>query len=137
LGHEWNAAIYSRALNEKGCPSCAKYGYSPNEDGYLYFLNHPDWDLLQIGISNDISRRLTKHKWAGWEVLEVRGPMDGLLAQGWETSILEMLKKRGAKLATDNVAGKFDGYTEAWMQSSLPVKSIKELMRMVEEDEQK
>ncbi len=47
-----------------------------------------------------------------------------------------MLKKRGAKLAPENVAGKFDGYTEAWMQSSLPVKSIRELMRMVEEVEE-
>jgi len=47
-----------------------------------------------------------------------------------------MLKKRDANLAPDDVAGKFTGYTESWMQSSLPVKSIKELMRMVEEDEE-
>jgi len=136
LGHEWDASVKHRALNERGCPSCAKYGYSPNEDGYLYFLAHSNWEMLQIGITNFPDQRLESHKHLGWEVIELRGPMDGLLTRGWETSILQMLKKRGAKLAPDDVAGKFDGYTEAWMQSSLPVKSIKELMRMVEEMEE-
>ncbi len=136
LGHRWDAIVASRASGQKsGCPSCAKFGFDPNEDGYLYFLSHPDWEMLQIGITNSPEDRLNDHKRLGWEILEVRGPMDGLLTRGWETSILQMLKKRGAKLAPDHVAGKFSGYTEAWVESSFPIKSIKELMRMVETDE--
>jgi hypothetical protein len=137
VGHQWDATVNNRVLNESGCPSCASFGFDPNGDGYPYFITHPDWAMLQIGITNFPEHRLKDHKHLGWEVLEVRGPMDGLLTRGWETSILQMLKKRGAKLAPDDVAGKFSSYTEAWIQSSLPVISIKELMRMVEEDEQK
>jgi len=44
--------------------------------------------MLQIGITNFPDDRLGTHKHLGWEVLEVRGPMDGLLARNWETSIL-------------------------------------------------
>jgi hypothetical protein len=61
--------------------------------------------------------------------------MDGLIAQEWETSILQMLKRNGAELANDDVAGKFNGYTEAWMASSFPADSLKDLMKRVQDDE--
>ena len=70
-------------------------------------------------------------------MLEVRGPMDGLLTQQWETAILRMLKAKGADLSNSTVAGKFEGYSEAWSKSTFPVKSIKELMRLTEEFEEK
>jgi len=72
---------------------------------------------------------------SGWELLEIRGPMDGLLAYEWEQSILKLLRKKGADLGNSTVAGTFDGYTESWVASSFPVKSIKELMQLVQEDE--
>ena len=37
----------------------------------------------------------------------------------------------------DKIAGKFDGYTEAWSKSTFEVKSIKELMKLTEEYEDK
>jgi hypothetical protein len=48
-----------------------------------------------------------------WDVLEIRGPMDGHLTQQWETAILRMLKAKGADLSNSKIAGKFDGYSEA------------------------
>ena len=71
----------------------------------------------------------------GWEALEIRGPMDGYLTRDWETSILRMLKKSGAALAAEEVAGKFDGYTEAWIEETFPVRSLRELMNFVEDSE--
>jgi hypothetical protein len=91
--------------------------------------------MLQIGITNIPDDRLNDHRKLGWEVLEIRGPMDGLLTQQWETAILRMLKAKGADLSNKEIAGKFDGYSEAWSQSTFPVKSIKELMRLTEEFE--
>ena len=91
--------------------------------------------MLQIGITNVPEKRLQTHKKLGWEVIELRGPMDGLIAQKWETSILKMLKRNGAKLATQEVAGKFEGYTEAWLTASFPADSLKYLMEKVHEDE--
>ena len=62
--------------------------------------------------------------------------MDGQLARNWETSILRMLRAKKVELGSEKIAGKFDGYSEAWSQSKFPVKSIKELMRLTEEFEE-
>jgi len=133
-GHEWNAQISSRQTS--GCPTCHIGGYDPNQKGFLYFLTHNGWQMLQIGITNFPDNRLLSHKRLGWELLEIRGPMDGHLTQQWETAILRMLKAKGADLSNSKIAGKFDGYSEAWSKSTFGVKSIKELMRLTEEFEE-
>jgi hypothetical protein len=61
--------------------------------------------------------------------------MDGHLTQQWEAAILRMLKVKGADLSNAEIAGKFDGYSEAWSKSTFEAKSIKELMRLTEEFE--
>ena len=137
-GHTWIAAIYSRSAgNKTNCPTCSISGFDPNEKGFLYFLRHPNWLMLQIGITNDPTRRISSHKKLGWEQVELRGPMDGHLTQQWETAILRMLKAKGADLSNSKIAGKFDGYSEAWSKSTFEVKSIKELMKLTEEFEEK
>jgi hypothetical protein len=92
--------------------------------------------MLQIGISNVPNQRLAKHKKNGWELIEIRGPMDGQLTNDWETSILRMLKAKGADLSNSEIAGRFDGYSEAWSKSTFEVNSILELMRLTEEFEE-
>jgi hypothetical protein len=134
-GHKWAADVLSRTQRNIGCPSCAKYGFDPNKDGFLYFLRHPNWEMLQIGITNTPDHRLNDHKKLGWEILEIRGPMDGHSTQEWETAILRMLKAKGADLGNANIAGKYSGYSEAWSKSTFEAKSIKELMRLTEEFE--
>ena len=71
--------------------------------------------------------------------------MDGHLTQQWETAILKMLRVKGAimgrrkeniykenkSLSKKNLLG-----TEIWINSSFPVKSIKELMQLTEEFEE-
>jgi hypothetical protein len=44
-----------------------------------------------------------------------------------------MLKAKGADLSNPKVAGKFDGFSEAWSKATFEVKSIKELMKLTEE----
>lgn len=132
-GHSWETSISSRTGTKKsGCPSCAKYGYDFNSKGFIYLLEHEKWEMLQIGITNVPDIRLGKHKRNKWNVIELRGPMDGHLAQQWETAILRMLKAKGADLSNSEIAGKFDGYSEAWSKSTIEVKSIKALMEMVD-----
>ena len=136
-GHRWKTSPNSRSASGTGCPSCANSGFDPNKSGYLYFLQHPEWGMFQIGITNVPDDRLGSHKKLGWEALEIRGPMDGHLTQQWETAILRMLKAKGADLSNDKIAGKFDGYSEAWSKSTFEVSSIKELMKLTEEFEEK
>ncbi len=136
-GHIWKATVSSRTGSSKaGCPSCATYGFDPNAKGWLYFLWHPVREMYQIGITNFPNDRLASHQKQDWEVLELRGPMDGHLSQQWEKAILRMLKVKGADLSNSKIAGKFDGYSEAWSRSTFEVKSIKELMRLTEEFEE-
>jgi hypothetical protein len=92
--------------------------------------------MLQIGITNNLLVRMKAHTRLGWEMVDQRGPMDGHLTQQWETAILRMLKAKGADLSNDKIAGKFDGYSEAWSKSTFEAKSIKELMRLTEEFEE-
>jgi hypothetical protein len=135
-GHKWNALVSNRTRQESGCPTCSNSGFDPNENGFLYFIQHSVWQMLQIGITNDPTQRLKKHAKLGWEPVEIRGPMDGHLTQQWETAILRMLKAKGADLSNEKIAGKFDGYSEAWSKNTFEVKSIKELMRLTEEFEE-
>ena len=90
--------------------------------------------MFQIGISNFPDRRLEQHSKRGWEVLEVRDPMDGHLAQRLETSILHAVERRGAVLGHKAQIEKFDGYSEAWTKDSLLVSSFKQLLDWVYED---
>jgi hypothetical protein len=134
-GHIWMASTISRIGSQVGCPTCSKTGFDPNRDGFLYFLEHKHWSMLQVGITNNPEKRLGQHRKLGWEPLELRGPMDGHLTQQWETAILRMLKVKGADLSNEKIAGKFDGYSEAWSKTTFEVSSIKELMRITEEFE--
>lgn len=112
----------------------AKTGFDPNTDEWFYFLSHPPSKMLQIGITNFSDDRLQSHRKPGWSLTEPRGPMDGLIAREWETSILRMLKRQHAKLAPKEVVCKFDGYTEAWLEDSYMAKFLRELIDQVIED---
>lgn len=125
-GHIWTAVIRSRLIS--GCPTCHVGGFDPNQKAYLYFLIHSAWEMYQIGITNFPDQRLGSHKRLGWEIIEIRGPMDGHLTQQWETSILRMLRGKGADLGNEKIAGKFDGYSEAWSINTFSVQSISQLM---------
>ncbi len=135
LGHKWTTDVIVRTRGS-GCPSCSPTGYDPNSPAYLYFLEHPDWEMFQIGITKDIDTRIYAHGLLGWRCIEYRGPMDALICRDWETAILRMLKAKSADLSNEKIAGKFDGYSEAWSKSTFEVKSIKELMQLTEEFEE-
>jgi translation initiation factor IF-1 len=136
-GHRWSSTASNRR-NGQGCPTCAPSGFDPNIPAVVYLLENPNLDLLKVGITNTKNtKRIDKHKRGGWIPVDIRGPMDGHLAQGWESSILRMLKAKGADLSNEKITGKFDGYSEAWSKSTFEVKSIKELMKLTEEFEEK
>ena len=100
-------------------------------------MGHFDLQMFQIGITNFPDDRLGRHERSGWEVIELRGPMDGHLTQQLETSCLHALEKRGAILGHKAGITKFDDYSEAWTKSSLNVGSINQILDWVYEDETK
>ena len=135
-GHTWQTKVTHRS-NGIGCPSCSVTGFDPNKDGWLYFVEHDALQMFQIGISNIPVSRLGQHSKRGWEIIEIRGPMEGHLAQQLEIAILRSVERRGAVLGHKAGIEKFDGYTEAWTKASLNVTSIKQILDCVYEDESK
>lgn len=133
LGHKWKATVSSRTSGGNGCPGCANSGFDPNEKGYLYFLEHPAWEMFQIGITNNPEKRVGEHIRRGWVPLEIRGPIDGHITREWETAILKMLRFMGADLANKEIVGKFDGYSESWSKSKFSTTSLAQLMQLTEE----
>jgi hypothetical protein len=89
--HEWMAPVQDRVQGH-GCPNCAKFGFNPEEPAWLYLLIHRERDMIQIGITNNVPRRMREHRKNGWEALDLRGPMDGLLAQNLERDLLSFLQ---------------------------------------------
>jgi predicted GIY-YIG superfamily endonuclease len=134
-GHTWKTAPTNRSRGE-GCPSCSKSGFDPNRNGWLYLVYHEGWDLIQVGLTNSPENRLTDHRRTGFDkVLDLRGPMDGVLAQDLERRCLHALKKRGANFSNRSGVKKFDGYSEAWTKDSLDITGFKQLLDWVYEDE--
>lgn len=133
-GHSWKSRVKDRSQGV-GCPTCAPSGFDPNLDGWLYFIDNDALSMFQIGISNYPDNRLSQHQKRGWEVIEVRGPMDGHLTQRLETAILHAVERRGAVLGHKAQVEKFDGYSEAWTKDSLEVPSLKQLLDWVYEDD--
>lgn len=134
LGHEWRSTVANRTMGQ-GCPVCAVPGFNPGKPGWLYFLFHQEWGMFQIGISNVPQERLKRHQQKGWEVREVRGPMDGYLTAALERASLDSLRKRGANLGTRGGEGRFDGYTESWPAISLEVSGLRQILEWVHSDE--
>ena len=135
-GHEWTAVVNSRRTGI-GCPFCAESGYNPSKQGWLYLLRHERMELLQFGLTNVPDARLATHRAGGWEAIDLRGPMDGLVAAEWERSFQRLAKAKKLTMGKKLGVGKFTGYTEAWPAYEFKVESVRELMGAVEawEDE--
>ena len=129
-GHTWKTGVANRIAG-RGCPSCAKFGFDPNLSAYLYFFEHDEKDLYQIGITNAPEHRLTLHKQRGWVLLDLIGPIDGLLARNWERSILEYVASNGGIMGKASGVKKFDGYTESWLRSSFIVTNLRSVMEQI------
>jgi hypothetical protein len=123
-GHQWQATVANRTRAGSGCPTCAKTGFKPGLRGWLYLLEHPSWELLQIGITNAPEVRVGEHLRRGWLALDVRGPMDGVLTRDWERAILEFLREIGVHTGIDSAGGRFDGYTEAWRRDEFRARRV-------------
>lgn len=128
--HRWKAACNSRVAGV-GCPSCASYGFDPGRKAWLYLIENEGIGMLQIGISNVIESRLSDHAKRGWEVIDIRGPMDGQYTYELEQEILQCLRSRGISVG-DKLQGKFSGYTESWPEHQFNVKKISALLELID-----
>jgi hypothetical protein len=78
---------------------------------------------------------LKDHRRIGWQLIDLIGPLDGLLTKNWETDLLKYLKSKGAIFSAQKNVGKFSGHTESWIEESYKANSLKELMNLVRSEE--
>ena len=132
--HEWRQHIFTRAKGV-GCSRCARTGFNPSKEGWLYLIEHPVWGFTQIGITNFPDDRLGTHRHNGWELVDLRGPEPGDLVERNERAALTALKKRGAEIGTRQSSRKFDGHTESWPSTTLSVSSLSQILNWIRDDE--
>ena len=123
----WRAAPINRSRVNSGCPKCAKSGYDPTSEGFLYLLSRDSEMLQQFGITNVPKKRLATHKLNGWEVLDVIGPLDGYWVVDTESALKDFFTAKGLRLERGAVPA-FDGYTESWRSDRLRFEKISELL---------
>jgi len=124
--HVWDAPIRNR-VSGSGCPSCAVTGFDPGIEGWLYLIEHPERQILKLGISNYPNRRLAEHKRNGFTIVwDQYGPVEGNLARSHEQNLLGFLRDQGVKRIDE--FGTFDGYTETWSKQKYPVTVIRDLL---------
>ena len=126
-GHEWETTIAARSTS--GCPTCAPYGYDPGSAGFLYLLSWPEEGLLKIGITNYLDQRLSQHEKTGFVMRDTLGPMAGTQARAYERQVLSYLDGLGVRRAPKRL-GKFNGYTETWLEADFSVEGLAELVEI-------
>jgi hypothetical protein len=116
-GHEW-AAIIGDRVRGIGCPNCAQFGFHPERRAWLYLMHHDQWEMLQIGITNNPVIREQQHRRDGWTLIDIRGPMDGVLTQTLERDILRFLKHEAKVTLSTSRRSQYEGKLgqrgEAW-----------------------
>lgn len=127
IDHEWYASPNHRTSGNQGCPECAVSGFKSNLKGYLYLMFNDNLQMFKVGITNSPARRLHEHGLFGWEPVDIIGPKNGSTIRTMESSILKALKSKNVDVPSKNVT-KFSGYTETWLKSDYPVRSLEELI---------
>ena len=127
-GHVYLTRLKNR-LQGHGCPTCAPSGFKNDSKGWVYLLENIQFEYLQVGITNNPTKRLANHFAQGWELLDLLGPIEGHEAANLERQILNCLHKMGAIFNLDQMTKKFAGFSECWQKSSFPVSSINELVK--------
>ncbi|MFG3055527.1 hypothetical protein ACGFZP_31920 [Kitasatospora sp. NPDC048239] len=65
------------------CQHCARFGFKPDQPGYLYLLVHEEFGAGKIGICNESSERIRAHERKSWTLVR-RQLLPGALALGAE-----------------------------------------------------
>ena len=120
FGHIWKASPNSRTNTSirggSGCPECSETGFKKSQSAWIYLMEREGEQ--QIGISNNLQKRMQEHGANGWEKLDSIGPYEGDKIYETEKKFKQWLKKE---------IGLIQGTTENWKQINLQVKSLKEL----------
>ena len=107
------------------CSGCAEYGFSNSKPSYFYLISRPN--QYKVGIYNEGSERLVRHRKNGWEIIQEIGPFCGHEIKNLETKVLRSLKSKGITMGRDAFKEEFDGFSESWQTVDLEISNLSEL----------
>ncbi len=132
-GHRFRMSPNKRSGGQ-GCPSCTKYGFSPEEDGWLYLVVlSEDARVKQIGITNHLDQRLDQHRRNGFTLKDQRGPMKGQAVREIERLLINYLNAQSIPIAKALPGVRFDGYTETFFDQKSVISDLYSLIQVAEE----
>lgn len=114
-----------------GCWYCRAPGIGPGDPAIVYFLVHPAYRAVKIGIAAAHRQRIARHERHGWRVLNEWHRVDGATAAAAETAVLRAWRKVGvpdAVPASDMPQG---GHTET---APLDLVDIAQVRLLVEQE---
>ena len=117
VGHIFTATVKDRTRPKgTGCPDCATYGFSPNNNAWMYLMGRSGEQ--QVGITNNLEQRMSQHRKNGWGIIDQVGPCPGRIILDTETSIKRWLQTN---------VGIIKGTYENWSTTKMEVQSLAEL----------
>jgi hypothetical protein len=119
-GKTWKATPNNRVSSLSGCPFCSTHGYSRSAPSWMYLMSK--CGQQQIGITGNPIKRMKTHRSNGWDLIELRGPGDGV-------AIFEV-ERRVKKYLREEV-GLVKGSYEAWPTDKMKVSSLNELFDLL------
>ena len=120
------AKIKLRSFNSGSrCSGCAKYGFKNSKPSYFYLISRPN--QYKVGIYNEGSDRLVRHRKNGWKLLEQVGPLCGSVVSKLESVVVRGIRDKGILMGSEAFVEEFDGWTESWQAVDLEVSSLPEL----------
>jgi len=123
--HKWRASPSGRtSTRASGCPSCAKYGFSPSRPGVLYFIENRELRARKIGVTNTDAKtdRVGAFIDNGWHLLISIPQDDGQVVLDAEFALFRWLRH---ELSIPVFLGKVDmanmsGSTETFSSDAGP-----------------
>lgn len=94
--HKWQATPSSRtSVKATGCPTCAKYGFSPSNPGVLYFIENPGLRARKIGITNVNAKtdRIGAFAANGWQVVCLIQKVNGQAVADVELALFRWIRQ--------------------------------------------
>ena len=111
--------------NGKRCSGCAGYGFKNYKPSYFYLISRPN--QYKVGIYNEGSERLVRHRKNGWRLVEQVGPLCGSVVSELENVVVRGIRDKGILMGSEAFVEEFDGWTESWQAVDLEISSLSEL----------
>jgi hypothetical protein len=126
-GETFKARVCDRSAGRnQTCRDCSESGFNPSKHSVFYLITRAG--CIKLGIANNGSGRLDRHRRAGWSHLATIS-LPGKKALELEKSLKFALKAKMIPHGRQAFLVKFDGYTEAWPEEYLKVRTIRGLCR--------